>query len=78
MGYDYPQDNACPPLNLTKPQESKEDSNTTGSSGCSIGNEPVMTVNATAVEDVSKAVKFAAKWNIRVAIKNTGHDILGR
>jgi hypothetical protein len=29
-------------------------------------------------EEVSKALKFAAKWKVRLVIKNTGHDFLGR
>ena len=45
---------------------------------CSIGDLPRYTVNATSPEDVSKAVKFAGKHNIRLVIKDTGHDILGR
>jgi hypothetical protein len=37
-----------------------------------------MVVNATTESDVSKAVKFAADHNLRLVIKNTGHDFLGR
>ncbi|KAF2670700.1 FAD-binding domain-containing protein [Microthyrium microscopicum] len=30
------------------------------------------------VSDVVAAVKFANKWNLRISIKNTGHDFLGK
>lgn len=35
-------------------------------------------MNATSVAYVSAAIKFAAKYNVRLVIKDTGHDILGR
>ncbi|KAF9977531.1 hypothetical protein BGZ75_010286 [Mortierella antarctica] len=45
---------------------------------CHQGAVPLYTVNATTVEHVQDSVKFAAKHNIRLVIKNTGHDYLGR
>ncbi|UKZ76841.1 hypothetical protein TrVFT333_004556 [Trichoderma virens FT-333] len=35
-------------------------------------------VNATTSEDISSSVKFAAKYNLRLRAKNTGHDYTGR
>ncbi|KAF9924033.1 hypothetical protein FBU30_005939 [Linnemannia zychae] len=45
---------------------------------CYQGAVPLYTVNATTIEHVQEAVKFAGKYNIRLTIKNTGHDYLGR
>ncbi|KAF8921768.1 hypothetical protein BGZ58_003873, partial [Dissophora ornata] len=45
---------------------------------CNQGAVPVWTVKATTVADVVETVRFASKHNIRLAIKNTGHDFLGR
>jgi hypothetical protein len=69
--YPYWSGNACPPT-----------SNTTTTAGpaeaCQQGKYADYAVRATSSSDVSKAVKFARDWNIRVAVKNTGHDFLGR
>jgi len=45
---------------------------------CTIGDQPWYTVNATEYEDVAKGILFARKHNIRLVIRNTGHDLLGR
>lgn len=45
---------------------------------CTLGNLVRYSVNASDATLVQSAVKFAAAHNIRVAIKNTGHDFLGR
>jgi FAD/FMN-containing dehydrogenase len=45
---------------------------------CTLGNMASYVVKAGTAEDVSKAVKFAAKYNLRLRIKNTGHDYSGR
>lgn len=45
---------------------------------CPLGNYPTHVVNVTSAEDVSIAVKFASYYNLRLVIKNTGHDFLGR
>ncbi|KAH7921107.1 FAD-binding domain-containing protein [Leucogyrophana mollusca] len=52
--------------------------NTTLGVPCEQGNVPVIGVDARSVSDVQAAVKFAASHNLRVAIKNTGHDFTGR
>ncbi|KAG0235998.1 hypothetical protein BGW41_000585 [Actinomortierella wolfii] len=47
-------------------------------SSCVQGAVPLYTVNVSSVADVQAAVRFASKYNIRLAVKNTGHDYLGR
>lgn len=39
---------------------------------------PVYVVNATCKEDVKKGVDFARKHDVRLVVKSTGHDYLGR
>ena len=48
------------------------------SNSCSIGDQPLYTVNATEVADVVAGVNFAREHNVRLVIRNTGHDILRR
>ncbi|KAK0710465.1 hypothetical protein B0T21DRAFT_416018 [Apiosordaria backusii] len=45
---------------------------------CTQGGFPEYVVNATSVKDIQLAVNFARNNNIRLIIKNTGHDFLGR
>ncbi|KAG0261730.1 hypothetical protein DFQ27_002785 [Actinomortierella ambigua] len=45
---------------------------------CLQGAVPLYTVNVSTVADVQASVRFAAKHNLRLSIKNTGHDYLGR
>jgi hypothetical protein len=45
---------------------------------CSGEGYPVYVVNATTPEHVQAAVKFAGKHNVRLVVKGTGHDYLGR
>ena len=69
IGYSYPVENTCPPVNISAGQ-------TSGS--CSIGNLPRYTINATTPGDVAAGIAFCKKNNIRLVIHNTGHDALGR
>ncbi|KAF2160090.1 hypothetical protein M409DRAFT_29388 [Zasmidium cellare ATCC 36951] len=71
VGYDYPRDLTCPPVNGSTTQ-------LPASGPCTIGDSPRYAVNATVVDDISAAVKFAKQHNVRLVIKDTGHDILGR
>jgi hypothetical protein len=68
--------NSCPPIygNGT----SIYGDPTAGARGCSIGKHSVYVVNATGVEDVRAAVKFAQEKNIALVVKNTGHSFIGR
>ncbi|KAK7051653.1 hypothetical protein VNI00_004632 [Paramarasmius palmivorus] len=45
---------------------------------CEQGSIPPVGVDARSVGDIQAAVRFAAKHNLRLVIKNTGHDYLGR
>lgn len=45
---------------------------------CSSEGYPVYVVNATTVEHVQAAVNFARERNVRLNIKSTGHDFLGK
>lgn len=69
VGYVYPTFDACPPVDL-------ESGITPGE--CLLGPAPVYTVNATEPEDVAAGLAFAEKYNLRLVIRNTGHDLLGK
>ncbi len=45
---------------------------------CSGQGYPIYVVNATCAEDVKKGVDFARENNVRLVVKGTGHDYLGR
>lgn len=48
------------------------------SASCAQGRVSVLGIQAETVEDVQKAVCFAVKWNLRLVVKSSGHDYLGR
>ncbi|KAF8547408.1 FAD-binding domain-containing protein [Imleria badia] len=52
--------------------------NTTITGTCEQGSVPVIGVDARSVEDIQAAVTFAVQQNLKLVIKNTGHDYLGR
>ncbi|UKZ80017.1 hypothetical protein TrVFT333_007781 [Trichoderma virens FT-333] len=45
---------------------------------CVLGNYVSYAVNVTCDADVQAALAFATKYNIRVVVRNTGHDFFGR
>ncbi|KAJ7477203.1 FAD-binding domain-containing protein [Mycena galericulata] len=45
---------------------------------CGQGDVPIYSVEAQTVADIQAAVKFASTHNLRVAVKSSGHDTLGR
>lgn len=49
-----------------------------GERGCSLGGLPQFAVNVTDVSHVQASLDFAKKRNIRVSIKNTGHNGAGK
>lgn len=65
----FPLEEACPLVNYAAGE-------TPGT--CSIGTLPRYAINATTLEDVAAGVQFAKHKNIRLAIRNTGHDSIGR
>ncbi len=48
------------------------------SSTCNQGSVPVLAIDAISPEHVQAAVRFAVMNNLRLTIKSTGHDYLGR
>jgi hypothetical protein len=48
------------------------------SSSCSSGNLASYAINVTGTQDIIAGLAFAKTNNIRLTIKNTGHDLLGR
>ncbi|KAL7787163.1 FAD binding domain-containing protein [Trichoderma ceciliae] len=45
---------------------------------CTLGNLASYAINVSGAADVIAGIKFAGEKNIRLIIKNTGHDIVGR
>jgi hypothetical protein len=45
---------------------------------CSGEGYPIYVINATCANDVKKGIDFARSENIRLIVKGTGHDYLGR
>ncbi|MCJ1266043.1 hypothetical protein MMC22_005925 [Lobaria immixta] len=45
---------------------------------CTLGNMVAFTVNASTPLDFSKTIQFAKAKNIRLVVRNTGHDYLGK
>ncbi|KAJ5120746.1 uncharacterized protein N7515_010134 [Penicillium bovifimosum] len=45
---------------------------------CTLGNYVAYAVNVTTADHVSKTIKFATKHDIRVVVRNTGHDYNGK
>lgn len=68
VGYTYPLVETCPPINGSVPSYGV----------CDLGNSPVYTINATTAEDVAVGIKFAKDNNVRLVVKNTGHDATRR
>ncbi|KAF2180462.1 FAD-binding domain-containing protein [Zopfia rhizophila CBS 207.26] len=48
------------------------------SARCGIGTYIQYAVNATGASDYQKAIRFAQRYNLRLVIRNTGHDYLGK
>jgi len=47
-------------------------------SDCKQGVVPTYVIKATKVSDIQAGIKFAKKYNLRLIIRNTGHDFMGR
>ncbi|KAJ0426773.1 FAD-binding domain-containing protein [Aspergillus carlsbadensis] len=67
IGYSYLLIETCPPVN-----------DSSLNPVCDLGPAPVYTIDATSDEDVVAGIVFAKDHNVRLVIKNTGHDIVGR
>lgn len=68
IGLSWPTD-SCPAVNVTAGEIA---------GSCSIGDQPRYSVNATNAAHVAHGVRFARKHGIRLVVRNTGHDLLGR
>ncbi|KAJ8129072.1 hypothetical protein O1611_g4562 [Lasiodiplodia mahajangana] len=51
---------------------------TSKSTPCNLGNYVDYTINVSSVADITAGMKFAQQNNVRLVIKNTGHDYLGK
>lgn len=70
VGYQYSAIDTCAPLNSSKPLAGKP--------MCDLGNSPIYSINATGPAHVAAGIKFAKENNVRLVIKNTGHDVRWR
>ncbi|KAE8136429.1 hypothetical protein BDV38DRAFT_272028 [Aspergillus pseudotamarii] len=68
IGFAYPVVDTCAPINAS----------IAGSPVCDLGSASVYSVNATKPADVAAGIKFAKENNVRLVIKNTGHDVRAR
>ncbi|CAG8947981.1 unnamed protein product [Penicillium salamii] len=48
------------------------------STPCKQGRIPLLSVKVKEAKHIQEAVKFAAKYNLKLVIKNSGHDFIGR
>ncbi|KAF2650999.1 FAD binding domain protein [Lophiostoma macrostomum CBS 122681] len=65
--YTYFQGDSCLP-----------DGTLNASTSCTRGGDPSYVIRVTTPEHISAAIKFAKKYNIRLIVKNTGHDVAGK
>ncbi|KAJ5619807.1 hypothetical protein N7510_003791 [Penicillium lagena] len=68
VAYALPLFDACPPLAP----------GAQSAAHCSLGPDPVYTVNATEPQDLVEGIRFARYHDIRLVVRTTGHDLLGR
>ncbi|KAI6019152.1 hypothetical protein EDC04DRAFT_3118453 [Pisolithus marmoratus] len=52
--------------------------NTSIGAPCEQGNVPVIGVDARSPQDIQAAINFALQYDLKLVVKNTGHDFLGR
>ncbi|KAL2860985.1 isoamyl alcohol oxidase [Aspergillus lucknowensis] len=71
IGYSYPIDNNCPVVDRSAGE-------IPWPGACGLGPSPVYTVNATEPEELAAGIAFAQENNVRLVIRNTGHDLLGK
>ncbi|KAL3473279.1 hypothetical protein BJX99DRAFT_261467 [Aspergillus californicus] len=71
IGYSYPIDNNCPVVDI-------EAGEVPVAGNCRLGPSPVYTINATEPQELAAGIAFAKRNNIRLVVRNTGHDLLGK
>ncbi|KAI6039160.1 hypothetical protein EDC04DRAFT_1789053 [Pisolithus marmoratus] len=52
--------------------------NTSLGAPCEQGNVPVIGIDARSPQDIQAAINFALQYNLKLVVKNTGHDFMGR
>lgn len=67
---------SCPPISENGTSVTGDPD--AGVRGCQQGHYSQYVVNATSVADIVHTIKFAKWRNLRLVVKNTGHDFLGR
>ncbi len=76
QGYLY--NGTCSPFsNATGNTTASLTHNSTGyqtSDSCPLGNLVAYSINATGAADIAAGIKFAKEHNVRLVIKNTGHE----
>ncbi|KAH8674205.1 hypothetical protein BX600DRAFT_433794 [Xylariales sp. PMI_506] len=70
IGLDYPLNITCPPIDTSN--------STASGKSCSLGTNPWYAVTATKIDDIVATIKFAQDNDLRLVVKSTGHDLLGR
>ncbi|KAJ8114945.1 hypothetical protein OPT61_g3289 [Boeremia exigua] len=69
LGLAHPWNLTCPPVDYSAGQTPVS---------CTLGLNPRYAVNATHVDHIRSTLAFATHWNIRLVVKSTGYDLLGR
>ncbi|KAK3292174.1 uncharacterized protein B0H64DRAFT_364894 [Chaetomium fimeti] len=67
----YFQNNSCTPF-------AEDEGVFESTAACQMGNVPVYAINVRGAGDVKAGFRFARDKNVRLVVKNTGHDYLGR
>ncbi|EPQ52429.1 FAD-binding domain-containing protein [Gloeophyllum trabeum ATCC 11539] len=49
-----------------------------GETTCDQGRIPKFLVNATSVDDIQKTLQYATDHNLKLVVRNTGHELMGR
>lgn len=80
LEWNYPQTYETLSSEIMNPyyQNQSCDPYTAANRTCSLGNYVSYAINTTRVTDVIAGIKFAKDNNVRLVIKNTGHDFLGK
>ncbi|KAL4866987.1 hypothetical protein BDV12DRAFT_187073 [Aspergillus spectabilis] len=71
IGYSYPIENNCPVVDQSAGQ-------LPWPGKCNLGRSPVYTINATEPDHLAAGIAFAQRNNLRLVVRNTGHDLLGK
>ncbi|OCL04327.1 putative FAD-dependent isoamyl alcohol oxidase [Glonium stellatum] len=78
--WDLPQTYELKPAEIMNPyfQNQSCDPYTPTTQPCELGNYAVYSINVTGAADVIAGIQFAKAKNVRLVIRNTGHDYMGK